>query len=300
MASFLPILADYTFQTVALGTALLGAVCGLLGCFCILRRESLIGDGISHAALFGVAAVFLFCGQKSTPLLLFGALVAGLLCCLMIFDAVRHTPIRFDAALAVYMSAFFGAGLILLTHLQKQPQASQAGLSRFIYGQAAALSGGDVQAIVLTCLGLLAILLAFWKEFKALSFDATFATTTLVPAALFGRSLSLLTVVAIIVGLQCIGVVLMSALLIAPAVAARQWCASLERMALLAAFIGGVSGFLGSAVSVLFPDLPTGAAIVLCASTAAALSLLLAPERGIIHKALKRRALKNRLQKERA
>ena len=270
-----PLLHDYTFQVVALGAALLGMTSGLIGSFAVLRRQSLLGDVVSHAALPGIAAVFLMTGTKDTVWLLIGALCSGLAATGFIIGVVRYSRVKFDTALQLGMSVFFGLGLVLLTYVQKIPNANQAGLQRFIFGQAAVLLKSDILVIAVTGAVLLALTLLFWKEFKLLSFDPEFARSLGLPTRSLNVLLSAMTVAAIIAGLQTVGVILMSAMLVAPAVAARQWTNRLGVMVGLAALFGAVSGVAGTLVSSAMPKLPAGPAIVVAADVLVLISLAL-------------------------
>ena len=292
METFISLLSDYTFQTVALGSALLGIISGVLGSFAVLRRQSLLGDGVSHAALPGVVMAFLLTGSKNTEVLLLGALLTGLAATFLITRIVKHSRIRFDSALALIMSVFFGLGLVLLTYSQKVPNANQAGLKRFIYGQASTLLQRDVVLMAVCGIVILVVVFLFWKEFKLFSFDPEFAETIGFGTGRLNLILSLLIVLAIIVGLETVGVVLMSAMLIAPAVAARQWSNRLWLMVVLAAVFGAASGVIGTLLSSAVPGVPTGPVIVVCITTITVFSLLFAPERGIVHRIYLRR--KNR------
>lgn len=270
-----PLLHDYTFQVVALGAALLGMASGLIGSFAVLRRQSLLGDVVSHAALPGIAAVFLMTGTKDTVWLLIGALCSGLTATGFIIGVVRYSRVKFDTALALGMSVFFGLGLVLLTYVQRIPNSNQAGLQRFIFGQAAVLLKSDILVIAITGAVLLALTLLFWKEFKLLSFDPEFARSLGLPTRSLNVLLSAMTVAAIIAGLQTVGVILMSAMLVAPAVAARQWTNRLGVMVGLAALFGAVSGVAGTLASSALPKLPAGPAIVVAADVLVLISLAL-------------------------
>ena len=299
MESLLALLQDYTFQTVALGSALLGIVSGVLGSFAVLRKQSLLGDGVSHAALPGVVLAFLLTGNKNTEVLLLGALFTGLMATFLIVTIVKESRIKFDSALALVMSVFFGLGMVLLTYAQKVPNANQAGLKRFIYGQASTLLERDV-IFMAVCGGiLLLIVVLFWKEFKLFAFDPDFAQTLGFKTAKLNLLLSFLIVLTIIIGLQTVGVVLMSAMLIAPAVAARQWSDKLWVMVTLAAAFGAASGVVGTLLSSAAPGIPTGPVIVVCITIIAIFSLLFAPGRGIVQKVLQRRRNKARFAAER-
>ena len=276
------LLFDYTLRTVALGTATLGVVAGALGSFAMLRRQSLLGDGISHAALPGVVLAFMLTGSKEPVTLLIGATIAGLLGMLFMIAITRYTRIKEDAALGIVLSVFFGFGLMLLTLLQRDPSARQAGLNTFLFGQAATLLERDV--IVMAVFGGIALLLLilFWKEFKLFSFDPDYAASLGFPIRWLEVLVTGLFVIAIVIGLQTVGVVLMSAMIVAPAAAARQWTDHLGKMVLLAAGIGAFSGVSGALISSSGAGLSTGPVIVLVASVIVALSLLFANNRGIL------------------
>jgi manganese/zinc/iron transport system permease protein len=275
------LLFDYTLRTIALGSALLGIVSGALGSFALLRRQSLLGDAISHAALPGIALAFLFTGSKSPLVLLLGAAAAGWLGTVFISLVVRNSRIKTDGAMGLVLSVFFGFGLMLLTFIQKMPTAAQAGLDKFLFGQAATLLVPDV--IVMSVLGTVAIVLMvlFWKEFKLLTFDPDYCATMGFSVRLLDVLLTTLIVIAIVIGLQTVGVVLMSAMVVAPAAAARQWTDRMGRMVVLAAFIGALGGVLGAVVSASSSRLPTGPTIVLCLTILVLLSMFFAPARGL-------------------
>ena len=298
MDRLIALFSDFTFQTVALGSALLGLISGVLGSFAVLRKQSLLGDGVSHAALPGVVMAFLLSGSKNTEILLLGALVSGLLAMLFIVSIVRHTRVKFDSALALVMSVFFGLGLVLLTYVQKIPNSNQAGLNRFIFGQASTLLQRDILLMVLCGIVLLLLVLLFWKEFKLFTFDADFAQSMGFSPRGLNLMLSAMIVLGIIIGLQTVGVILMSAMLITPAVAARQWTDRLWVMVVLSAAFGAISGIAGTAASSFVPKLPTGPAIVVCVSVIVILSVLLAPDRGLLRRIYQRRRNKILYQME--
>jgi manganese/zinc/iron transport system permease protein len=269
-------------QTVTLGAALLGALAGGLGTLVVLRRQSLLGDVLSHAALPGLCAGYLVAGTRSTPALIAGALAAGALAALSVRLILATTRLRADAAMGVVLSVFFAAGLVLLTHIQARPGGGQAGLATFLFGQAAAMRRADAMAVALIAALALALALLFWKEVKLATFDPDQARAMGLPVAAVETGLTALAAMTIVVGLQVAGVVLMVALLIAPAAAARQWTRALGPMAGLAACLGAAAGGAGALVSATAPGLATGPVVVLIATGAFVLSLLLAPGRGLL------------------
>jgi manganese/zinc/iron transport system permease protein len=281
------LLGDYTLRLVAAGSAVLGATSGVLGSFAYLRRQSLIGDAVSHAALPGIALAFMITGSKMPLVIMIGAAAAGWVATIMMGFVVRRSRVPFDSALGMGLAVFFGLGLVLLTHIQKQPNAAQAGLGSYLFGQAASLLKRDVLTMGVLAAVALLILGLLWKEFKLLTFDPEFAASLGLPVRLLDGLLTLLLVIAIVIGLQTVGVVLMSAMIVAPAAAARQWSRRLAPMVAIAAAVGVVSGVAGSVASSLVPRLPTGPTIVLVLSVVVAGSMLVAPDRGLVWRAIR-------------
>jgi manganese/zinc/iron transport system permease protein len=290
------LLFDYTLRTVALGAGALGIVAGALGSFAVLRRQSLVGDAISHAALPGIALGYLVTGNRDPLVLLIGAAIAGWAATLLVMGIVRASRVKFDSALGLVLSVFFGFGLMLLTFIQRRPDASQAGLDKYLFGQAATLIVRDVLTMAAVGAVALAGLLLFWKEFKLLSFDPDYAATIGFPVRALDVALTTLIVVAIVVGLQTVGVVLMSAMIVAPAAAARQWTDRLGAMVLLAALLGALAGVTGATISGTAEHLPTGPTIIVVMSAIVALSLLLAPNRGLLWNAVAARRTRHILR----
>lgn len=290
------LLADYTLRQVAAGSAMLGIVNGVLGSFAVLRGQSLLGDGISHAALPGIALAFLLTGSKSSLPLLLGAAAAGWVGTLLIMSIVKHTRVKYDSALGLVLSVFFGFGLVLLTYIQKLPLATQAGLDKFLFGQAATLLRRDVWTIGVLGGIVVVFLLVFWKEFKLVSFDPDFAFSIGCPVRPLDVLLTTLLVVSIVIGLQTVGVVLMSAMVVAPAAAARQWTDRLGVMVAISAVIGALAGVGGALISSAASRIPTGPTIVLCASAMVLFSLLFAPNRGVLWSFARERINRRKLQ----
>lgn len=281
------LLSDYTLRTVAAGAAVLGLTSGALGTFAVLRRQSLLGDAISHAALPGIALAFLLTGSKAPLVLVLGAALSGWLGTMLIMSITGATRVKYDSALGLMLSVFFGLGLVLLTIIQKRPDANQAGLESFLFGQAAALLVADVQVMSIIAVVALVVLVLTWKECKLLAFDRDFGESLGIGMKRVDILLTTLLVVSIVIGLQTVGVVLMSALIITPAAAARQWTDRLGTMVMIAALFGALAGVTGAVISGTTSRLPTGPVIVLCTGAIVAASLLFAPRRGIVWQRLR-------------
>jgi manganese/zinc/iron transport system permease protein len=287
---------DYTLRTVALGAAILGIVSGMLGSFAVLRKQSLLGDAISHAALPGIVLAFLITRTREPVVLMLGALIAGWLATLFMLTIIRTTRIKDDSALGLVLSVFFGFGLMLLTFTQRLPDATQAGLDKFLFGQAATLLQRDVITMAIIGLLALALLSTFWKEFKLITFDPEYAASLGFPVRLLDVLLTTLLVIAIVIGLQTVGVVLMSAMIVAPAAAARQWTDKLNLMVLLGGLFGALAGVGGTLISSSAEKLPTGPVIVLCISVIVLFSMLFATNRGLVWNWIRSRQNRHKLR----
>ena len=233
----------------------------------------------------------MFLGVKSLDGLLLGAFISALVATGLILMARQYTRLPFDGVLASVLSGFFGAGLVLAAIIQHSGNANQAGLNQFIFGQASTILYRDV--ILTTSLSLIVLLLVvlFWKELKLMAFDPDYAGALGLPGGKLNVLLSFLTMMTVLLSIQAVGIILMSAMLIAPSVAARQWTRRLEPMVLLSALFGAVSSATGTIASSSISKMPTGPAIVVAASVIVITSLLFAPRRGLVSQYLHHKRL---------
>lgn len=296
-------LRDHNTRVVVFGTTLLGMAAGVIGSFTLLRKRALMGDALSHATLPGIAIAFLLCSavglvEKSLPFLLAGAAVTGVMGVGVILFIRRYTRLKEDTALGVVLSVFFGGGVVLLDIVQQLGTGSAAGLESFIYGKTASMVPGDVMLIgatgvvVAVCCGLL------FKEFKLICFDPAYASVQGWPVLLLDVMMMALVIVVTVVGLQAVGLILVIALLIIPAAAARFWTNRMHMMTLLAGMIGAISALFGAAASALAPRLPSGAMIVLVAAGVFAFSMLVGSARGLVPRFWRRRALQHTIGRQ--
>ena len=225
---------DYTLLLVLQGAALLGVVAGALGSFALLRQQSLLGDAISHAALPGIVLMFLCTHSKNPWVLLCGGAVAGAIGVVSMNFLCSRTTLKKDAILGIILSVFFGLGLVLMTVAQKVQTSNQAILNKFLFGNVATLLQEDIVVIALIALLIVSVLALCWKECAMYVFDPLFTYSLGFAPLVIETILTLLLVLAIVIGLQTVGVVLMSTMLIAPAAAARQWTTTLVHMVLVA------------------------------------------------------------------
>lgn len=296
-------LADYNTRVVFSGVTALGAAGGLVGTFLLLRKRSLLSDTVSHCTLPGIAMAFLVAeatgiSGRSLPLLLTGATVTGVLGMMAVAGIRARTRVKDDAALAIVLSVFFGLGIALLVVIQQLPTGNAAGLSHYIYGKAAAMTADDARLILYSSLALLIICAVLFKEFKLLCFDSDFARTQGWPVFALDLTLMGLVVAVTVIGLQAVGLLLVVALLIIPASAARFWSHRLVVTIVLATVIGALSGLGGVVTSALFPKLPAGAVIVLASVFFFAVSFIFGRKRGVLARWLERRHMSSQVARQ--
>jgi manganese/zinc/iron transport system permease protein len=287
---FFSCFAEYTVRIVLFGAIILGATAGMLGSFVLLRQQSLLGDAIAHASLPGIVTMFLLTGTRNPALLMIGASLAGTCGIFFMHCILSTTRLKKDAVLGIILSVFFGIGLVLLTVVQKSALPHQAILNKFLFGSVATLLYTDIMVMLCASFTILTLVFLFFKEFSLISFDTDFARVAGYPVTLLDGLLNFLLVCIITIGLQVVGVILISTMIIAPAAAARQWTSSLSAMVLLAGIFGASAAITGVIISSIVPHMPTGPCIIVAASTLVCFSLLAAPKRGMVAQWLRMRA----------
>ena len=277
----------FTFSDPALRYALAGAIllgisCGLLGSFIVVRKMALMGDTLSHAVLPGVAAGFLWNATKDPVAILIGATISGLLATVMVSLIQQTTKIKEDAALGLILASFFGLGICLLTRIQKMPSGNQSGIDKFMFGQAAALTQQDVMLMLVTTVLTILLIVLFYKGLLTTSFDPAFAASIGMPVKAIHYLLMGLLAFAIVVSLQAVGVVLVSAMLITPAASAYLLTDRMKTMLVLSAIFGMLAGTIGAFLSFLGNNLPTGPFMVIGASAVFVMAYFFAPKHGVV------------------
>lgn len=289
---------DPNIRYVALGSVLLSAISAMVGTFTFLDKKSLMGDAIAHAILPGICLGFLICGTKNPWFLIAGAFVTGWLSIYAIEQITSKTRIKEDTAIGLILSVFFGIGVLMLTAIQKSGNAAQSGLDQFIFGKAAAMVGQDLLVFSVVAVFLLLSVWLLFKEFTLIAFDKDFAAAIGMNVRKIRMILTSLVVLAVVIGIQAVGVVLMAAMLITPAAAARFWTDKIKIMIMIASLFGAVSGLSGAYISWLAPAMPTGPWIVVVISSIAILSFFIAPRRGIIARMWKQKMNRRTINEE--
>ncbi|MEJ2004538.1 MAG: metal ABC transporter permease [Cyclobacteriaceae bacterium] len=289
---------DPNVRYVVIGSILLTATSAIVGTFTFLKKKALVGDAVAHSVLPGVCLSFILWGEKNPLILIPGAFLTGWLS-LVLIDYIRaNSKIKEDTAIGLILSVFFGIGIFMLTIIQKSGDAAQSGLDSFLFGQAASLIGQDLIVFSITALLLLITVFFLFKELTIIAFDPDFAATVGLPVRAIELVLTTLTVLAVVIGIQAVGVVLMAAMLITPAAAARFWTENVKKMVLLAALFGAISGLAGAFISYTAPSMPTGPWIVVVVSLIAFFSFFFAPGKGIIHRLLITRRIRRSMTDE--
>jgi manganese/zinc/iron transport system permease protein len=273
----------------------------LVGTVVFLRKQSLVGESLSHSAYPGVIMGILFSAyllgenSDSLPLLiLMGAFSTALLGLYFIHAMEKKLKSSTDSALCFVLSSFFGIGITLASRVQFTHTTLYKQALVFLYGQAATMTDFHIAIYAILSFVVIGGIILVYKELQTIIFDSTYAKSLGIPVETINALTFTLIALAIVVGIRSVGVVLMSAMLIAPAAAARQFTNKFGKMFVLSSFFGLFSGFLGNFLSVeltkkmsdLYPAariiLPTGPMIVVVATAICIFSLFFAPERGLV------------------
>lgn len=294
---------DPVLRAPTLASMLMCLAAGLVGAIVLLRKQALLGEALSHASYPGVilgvigAGIFLSSdaeGGGVAIFILFGAFLSALFGLWVIHFMEKKLKVRTDSALCFVLSSFFGIGLTLASEVQFSYTSLYKQVQVYLYGQAATMT--DIHVLVYGILAavIIAMVIIIHKELKVITFDRDFAKSIGMHVRVIDTIFFIIVVLAVVVGIRSVGVVLMSAMLIAPPAAARQYTNKLSTMLILAGAFGMISGFLGNYFSVELtlywasktPSIrlafPTGPMIVVAASTLFLIALLFAPERGIL------------------
>jgi manganese/zinc/iron transport system permease protein len=284
----------FTFQDpsitwVVLGITLLGIGSAYVGTFSFLDKKALLGDAISHAVLPGICLGFMLAGEKNPVYIVTGAFLSGALATFLSSWLKKNTKLSEDAIIATILSVFFGFGIVLLTGLQKSGNPEIAGLNSFIFGNAIGISETDLMIYGGLSLTIIVVLTLLLKEFRLMVFDPNYGKAIGFPMDAIRFLFNVLMILAVVIGIQAIGVVLMAALLITPGAAARFWTDRLNPLLILAASFSILSGILGTYISFVLPQMPTGPWVVVFLSLIALLSFMFSPKSGIVFRYFSRR-----------
>jgi len=272
---------DLAFLPKALLIAVMSSiVCGIIGCYVVLRGMAFIGDAVAHAVFPGLAVAFVIQGN-----LVLGGAVAGVLTALLVAVFSQNRRIKEDSIIGVFFVAAFALGIVIIA----QAPGYAGSLQQFLFGSITGIPDEDIHTVAITGVVLLTVVFLFHKEFVAVTLDREMARSTGIPVFALDLMLYVMVAVAIVISIQTIGNILVLALLITPAAAARLLTDRLGWMMFLAPVIGGGSAVLGLYLSWSL-DWPVGGTIVLMSTAVFLVAWFFAPRHGVLVKYLRHRA----------
>lgn len=292
--SLLEFFGNHTYRMVFFGTMTIGLVAGALGSFAYLRKQALISDVISHAALPGNLLAFLAAltvlgvdGRNMLGLII-GAVIVGTIAVLFANGVTNTTKLRIDSAMAVSLTLFFGLGMVLMRIINNGVFPGKGGIQDYLFGNASVMTIADLRTSLITGALALVLMVVFWKEFALRTFDPDHARVLGFNARTVDILMFTTIVIAIVIGVKAVGLVLMVAFVVTPPAAARQWTTTLTGMVSLAAIFGAVGSGVGAYLAISFGEVPTGPLIVLTLFAIFLISLVCSPRRSIIATVLTR------------
>lgn len=285
---------DANINNVLLGTILLGFTCGIVGVLVVLNKKALIVDAVSHSILPGICVGFMLSGVKNPVYLILGGMVAGAISVFLIDWITSVSRIKKDASIAVVLSFMFSIGVILLSIIQDSGNSNQSGLADFLFGKAATIVEDDLYVFGFMSLLVITIIPVFYQHFKIALFDPSFAHTIGLKKSHIQILISTLIIISTAIGIQTVGIVLMSALIITPASSAFFWTNNFRNSIFLSGIFAVLSSITGVFISYLSPLMPTGPWIIVSLSSIALFSAFLSP-RGMVTKRLKTIKNKNKM-----
>lgn len=270
------ILYDYSFITVVIGASILAIATAIIGTVTVLTKQSLIGDTLSHASYPGIIFAFLVFESKNPLVLTLGAMLSAYVAYYMVEFIVKQTKHTKTNALALVAAAFFGLGMILKTLSQGYHlKSAQAGLAKYIFGQAAFIKLDDVYLISFVSCLVITIYLLLFNHLKLYLFDMVFATTKGLSVNLIKHLINFMTISLIAVGLKLVGAILIASFLIAPAITGLIWSKSYPKVLVIAISSSLISVFLGTLLSSIYKGFSTGPLIIVLMSSLAIISFLI-------------------------
>ena len=241
------------FRNGTIAAVLVGALCGLLGVYIVLRGMSYIGHGLSHA-IFG-GAVVSYIAQWNFYI---GAGLWGFIAALLINQTVRRTKINADAAIGVVTTASFAIGVALISRYRHFTRNFDAAL----FGNILGVSPEDVIVVAMVTLAVAAIIFFTYKHLLFTTFDPEVAQIYGVQTPWVDTLFALMLAAALMASMQILGVTLIAAALVIPAITARLLTDSFNRLIVSSVVIGALTGLIGMYLS-YYLDIASGASIVL-------------------------------------
>lgn len=282
MTELFEILTEVWALRALLASSMVGLMCGVLGCFIVLRNMSLVGDALAHAILPGVVVGFLVAGYSALAFFV-GAVAAGLVTAFAITWIQQRVKTKNDAAIGIVFTSMFSFGVILISRISRN-DGVHLDLKDFLFGNVLGVGDTDLLLTGLVMLYVLLSVAVFYRYLYASTFQSVVAQTMGVPVKLLHYFLMLLLSFAVVASLQTVGVILVVAMLITPAATALLLSQRLRTVLFLAGGIGMLSAIVGMILAVVL-NTPPGPAMALVATALYGLTVIFAPRRGLVAKA---------------
>jgi ABC-type Mn2+/Zn2+ transport system permease subunit/Mn-dependent DtxR family transcriptional regulator len=295
MTELLEILTEVWAIRALAASSMVGLMCGVLGCFIVLRNMSLVGDALAHAILPGVVVGFLIAGYSAMAFFV-GAVVAGLITAFCITWIQQQVKTKNDAAIGIVFTSMFSLGVILISHISRN-DGVHLDLKDFLFGSVLGVGDTDLMLTGLVTVYVLLSIAVFYRYLYASTFQSVVAETMGIPAKLLHYFLMLLLSFAVVASLQTVGVILVVAMLITPAATALLLSQRLRTVLFIAGSLGMLSAIVGMIVSIIL-DTPPGPAMALVATALYVLTVIFAPRRGMVAKAYYRRQRRRLTERE--
>jgi manganese/zinc/iron transport system permease protein len=307
---------DPTFNSPTLASMLMCFSASIIGVIVFVRRRSLIGEALSHAAYPGVVIMMLIMIGTSfekikylAVLVLIGALITSILGYRCVDWLEKKGRVSSDASLCFVLASFLGIGILCASHLQMSAPVWYQRVQSLLYGQSATMTQTHVWIYTFLAFFVIAVIALLYHPIRIHLFDSAFASTIGIKGRLVDSAITFLVALAVVIGLRSVGVILMAGMLIAPALAARQWTAKLHKIFMLSGVIGLLSGLIGNILSVYLSlelsllashkiTIPTGPMILIVASFCVFFSLLFAPRSGLVARLLRSHHFRTRCMEE--
>ena len=298
MISELLFLLDYNTIIIIIGCILISSNSSLVGNFLLLKKESLLGDVVSHSILSGIALSFILFENKNILILILGGFLTGWLSIFLTKFISNRTKIKKDSSLAINISIFFSIAILLFNYIQNNVNSNKSGLITFVFGKAAAMNINDIYILLILTPILILVTIIFIKSFKIICFDKNYAKTIGLPVSMIEFILSTITIISITISIQIVGSILIISLLIIPSATALYWTNKFNKMLILSILFSIISCFFGIYFSLSFESIPTGPCITISLSLICFLSIIIGNRNSLIKKILLKRDNEQKIMKE--
>ncbi len=296
MSEFFEILQEPFVIRALVTSSTVGIMCGVFGCFIVLRNMALIGDAMAHSVLPGVVFAFVIWGHNDLMFNIWAA-VAGLLTAFAITWIERNTQTKGDSAIGIAFTTMFAIGVIGISRISKGEEGVHLDLEDFLFGNVLTVGNNDLYLSAAANLIVLLSVALFYRYLFATTFQPIIAKTMGISVQVVHYFMMFLLALSVVASLQIVGVILVVAMLITPPSTALLLSDRLQQVILLSALIGLTAAILGFLLSYLF-NAPPGPAMTVTATLFYILAVLFAPKKGLLFRLIQKRKLKQKIQIE--